>query len=227
MHLIDPDQLPEKERLDQATINNGLLTIERQRKPQIDLLDEPYCRSKVAWKVAMFSNAMAHRFISLADAVGLCWNNENAYWEFQQLLRKKVDPTDLDAIDALVMNYLFSTRDEEILKDHPELKARQVLSAIDLIDKTLIPHFRSHYDRLSERCHPNSLGHRALFSKLDRQTGIAAFQSRRDDSFVVPLKCALATCGMFKYAMDAIEDDVFRIANEHHLLRPSPLVGDL
>jgi hypothetical protein len=118
------------------------------------------------------------------------------------------------------MNCLFSTRDDEILKDRPELKARQVLKAIDLIDNTIIPHFRSHYDRLSEFCHPNSSGHRVLFSQLDQKTGITAFGSRATEDFITPVKCALGTGVVFKHAMASIDDDIKHFAAAHHAAHP-------
>jgi hypothetical protein len=160
---------------------------------------------------------MGHRFISLAEGVALSWNNSNVlsavlnaralvetvaiYWEFGGKFSKFARASDFEAVNGLATNYLFSTRDEEILKDAPELKARHVHNAIDLIDKTLIPHFRSHYDRLSEFCHPNSSGHRGLFSKLDYETGVTAFGSRVAEDFISPVTCALGTAVVFKHAM--------------------------
>jgi hypothetical protein len=185
MILIDEKMIPENERADLALVNAQLETVAARRLDLIDLLDEPYRRSKIAWKVAVFSNAMTHRFTSLAEGVALSWNNANVlsavlnaraivetaavYWEFGGQFSKLAKASDFGAVDSLATKYLFGTRDEDLLKEHPELKARQVLNAIDLVDKTIIPHFRSHYDRLSERCHPNSLGHRGLFSSLDKQ----------------------------------------------------------
>jgi hypothetical protein len=40
--------------------------------------------------------------------------------------------------------------------------------------------FRGHYDMLSERCHPNSLGHNFMFSKLDRTDGSVRFFDERE-----------------------------------------------
>jgi hypothetical protein len=209
MILIDETKIPEGERADLAVVNAELEAVATRRVDRIDLLEEPYRRSKIAWKIAQFSNAMAHRFISLAEGVALSWNSSNVlsavlnaramvettaiYWEFGGHFSKYSRALDFGAVDRLAMSYLFSTRDDEILKESPELKARQVLNAIDLIDKTIIPHFRSHYDRLSEFCHPNSLGHRGLFSQLDHKTGMTAFGSRSVEDFIVPVKCALGT----------------------------------
>jgi hypothetical protein len=141
------------------------------------------------------------------------------------VLSSQLRALDFGSIDALSMRYLFSTRDKEDLKKWPELKARQVLDAIDVIDKTLIPNFRSHYDRLSERCHPNSAGHRFLFSTLDRQTGLTAFGDDRDLRYISPLKCALGTAVVFKHALQLIEDDIKHLASAHHAASPSPLAG--
>jgi hypothetical protein len=214
MILIDETKIPEGERADLAEVNAELEAVAARRVDRTDLLEEPYRRSKIAWKIAQFSNAMTHRFIALAEGVALSWNNSNVlsavlnaramvettavFWEFGEQFSKYSSALDFGAVDRLAMSYLFSTRDDEILKESPELKARQVLNAIDLIDKTIIPHFRSHYDRLSEFCHPNSLGHRGLFSKLDRKTGMTAFGSRAVEDFIVPVKCALGTAVVFK-----------------------------
>lgn len=236
MIFIDASAVPEKDQSDIAIINSALKSVEGRRQNQIDCLDEPYIWSKIAWKVALFSNAMVYRFAAIADGTALSWNSNNAlsailnaralvetvavYWEFSRLLKKYVDAMDFEAIDSHVMHHLFSTRDEQILNDRPELKAKQVLNAIDAMDK-LIPHFRSHYDRLSERCHPNSAGHRVLFSALDRETGIAAFKTDRDDSFILPIKCALGTAGIFERAISSVESNIVTIAAAHRNAHPS------
>jgi hypothetical protein len=237
--LIDENLVPEDERADLVEINEQLQAVAARRKDRVDLFDHPYRFSKIAWKVAEFSNAMTYRFISLAEGVALSWNNSNAlsavlnaraivettaiYWEFGKQFSKFADALDFGAVDRLAMNYLFSTRDAELLEETPELKARQVLNAIDLIDKTLIPHFRSHYDRLSEFCHPNSLGHRGLFSKLDRETGITEFGSRALEDFIIPVKAALGTAIIFDHSSVQIEKRTEGFAHAHHAAHPSPL----
>lgn len=239
MILISEAAVPDNERADLAVVNAELEGLAAQRLYSIDPLEHPYNLSKIAWKVGMFSNAMCHRFVSLAEGVALSWNNANVlsavlnaraivettaiHWEFGEKFSKLARSLDFEAVDSLAMNYLFSTRDDEILKDAPELKARQVLNAIDLIDKTVIPHFRSHYDRLSEFCHPNSYGHRGLFSHLDHQTGVAAFGSKAIADFISPIKCALGTASVFADAKKSIDSNVEEFARSHHAASPSPL----
>lgn len=236
MILIDTNRLPEQERADLATVNAELESVAARRLDHIDLREDPFPQSKIAWKVALFSNAMCHRFISLAEGVALSWNNSNVlsavlnaramvettaiYWEFSRQFSRLAKERNFEAVDGLATNCLFSTRDDEIIKDKPELKARQVLNAVDLIDETIIPHFRSHYDRLSEFCHPNSSGHRVLFSQLDRETGITAFGPRAIEDFIVPVKCALGTGLIFKHAMAFIDEDIKDFASAHHAAYP-------
>src|SRR5262249_10573672 len=55
------------------------------------------------------------------------------------------------------------------LEENPD-----VVTYIDKLDRKL-EGFRGQYDRLSERCHPNSLGHNLMFSKLDRSDGTVEY----------------------------------------------------
>jgi hypothetical protein len=55
-------------------------------------------------------------------------------------------------------NVVFATRDEELLREFSDNRAANILSHIKKYDQKASD-FAGHYDRLSERCHPNSLGH--------------------------------------------------------------------
>lgn len=142
---------------------------------------------------------MAHRFVALAEGAAVSWNASNplsavlnarasmetfaSYYEFSKQLSDLVPVDDFEAIDNLTTKYLFGTRDEELLKEFPDLRARQILNSIDMVDKHVISGFRDHYETLSEFCHPNSFGHRGLFSSRDRQTGITNFETKGISSF--------------------------------------------
>jgi hypothetical protein len=237
MILIDETTVPESERSDLAKVNAELESIAAGRLHQIDLREEPYSSSKIAWKIALFSNSMAHRFVALAEGAAVSWNASNplsavlnarasmetfaSYYEFSKQLSNLVPVNDFEAIDNLITKCLFGTRDEELLKEFPDLRARQILNSIDMVDKTTIPGFRNHYDDLSEYCHPNSFGHRGLFSSRDRQTGVTTFEMKRD--FIVPLKAALGMAALFKRSMNSIDADLRNLARAHHAAHPSPL----
>ena len=73
----------------------------------------------------------------------------------------------------------FASPDPRWFKENPETKAGTVLDYIDVFDKRF-KGFRGHYDRLSERCHPNWLGHNFMFSKLDTSDGTVRFYDERE-----------------------------------------------
>lgn len=241
MILVDPNMVESAHRDDIVKLNSALEELAKRRIPSIDILNEPYRRSKITWKVAILSNAVTHRFVSLAEGAGLSWNNsiflsavlngramvETAafFWEFSKAFEKHAAGAEFAAADELVTKALFGTRDEELLEENPELKARQILNSIDAIDKHLLPGYRSHYDGLSEFCHPNSFGHRGIFSTTDYKTGIATFQSKGGDRFIHAVKCALSTSIVLKQSLDCVEGRLLAFANAHHAASPSPLVG--
>lgn len=242
MLVIDPATVPTSDQADVERLNIEIEALAERRLDRLDILDEPYRRSKIAWKIAVLSNAVAHRFVSLAEGLAISWNHEiflsailNAramvettafYWDFAERFGKLAPTLDFAAVDTLTMNSLFGTRDEELLQEHPEHKAQQILKAIDLIDKTLIQGFRGHYDGLSEFCHPNSFGHRGLFSTIDHKTGIATFQSKGGERFINAIKCALGTSVIMTMAFDRTLRALPAFAAAHHAASPSPLMGD-
>jgi hypothetical protein len=122
-----------------------------------------------------------------------------------------------------VTKNLFGTRDKQLLQEFPELDARQILKSIDLVDKKILAGFRSHYDALSEFCHPNSFGHRGLFSKIDQQTGITTFEMKGGDRFIVPIKAALGTAALFRQTTKSIGKDTVSLARAYHAVHPTPL----
>ncbi|TAI60321.1 hypothetical protein [Bradyrhizobium sp. Leo170] len=240
MILVDSTMVESAHRDEIGELNFGLEQLAKRRLAVIDIIEEPYRRSKIAWKVAMLSNAVTHRFISLAEGAALSWNDsiflsavlngramvETAafFWEFSKAFEKHAAASEFAAVDGLVTKALFGTRDEQLLEDNPELKARQILNSIDAIDKHLLPGYRSHYDGLSEFCHPNSFGHRGMFSTIDHKSGIATFQSKGGDGFIHAMKCALGTSAVLKLSLDSVEGRLLAFAHAHHAASPSPLV---
>jgi hypothetical protein len=237
--LISPTSIDPDDADDLASINSSLLALSLKRKTTIAILDDPLKKSKIAWKIAYLTNALLYRFVALADGTAGAWNSGNMlsailnaramietvaiFYDFAERLATFASKSDFSGMDALSMNRLFGTRDEDLLKDDPDLKAFQVLNAIDDVDKNLVPHFRSHYDRLSERCHPNSLGHRAMFSKLDQGTGVALFSDKFGHEYFAPIKCALGASDIFHYVLHKVELLIPTVAKAHDEISPSPL----
>jgi hypothetical protein len=80
--------------------------------------------------------------------------------------------------------------------------------------------FRGHYDMLSERCHPNSLGHNFMFSKLDRSDGTVRFYDEREPArngqmilgALVPLPLAESISARLDELIDKVSDLHHRVA---------------
>jgi hypothetical protein len=154
-----------------------------------------FLRSKIAWKLAVYQHALLHRIVALMDGVAVAWNNQctlsamlsaralmetlAVMAEFEQQVDRLLKEQDLGGLDTVGQNATFASRDPEWTKEYPETKAMNAVTYIDKLNKRF-EGFRGHYDRLSERCHPNSLGHNFMFSKLDTSDGGVRFYDERE-----------------------------------------------
>jgi hypothetical protein len=88
--------------------------------------------------------------------------------EFVRELLSCLAREDLGAMDDLVMNRTFATKDNDLLHDHPNLVATNALTFINKMGKHYGLPIRANYDSLSERCHPNSAGHHQMYSTTEK-----------------------------------------------------------
>jgi hypothetical protein len=155
----------------------------------------PFAQSKIAWKLAVYQHALLHRIVALMEGATVAWNSSctlSAILSARALMesiavmagleRRVADllsREDLGELDTFAMRATYASRDPEWIRDFPESKAVNVLTYIDQFDKRA-PGFRKHYDILSERCHPNSLGHNFMFATLDRSDGTVRFTEERE-----------------------------------------------
>lgn len=154
-----------------------------------------FARSKIAWKLATYQHSLLHRIVALYDGAALSWNSSStlsallaarALLETNAIFLNFADKTesmlkfgDLEGLNSSAQYGIFASRDSEWLKNAPEYQATNILKHIDYIDKR-VKGARSHYDRLSERCHPNMMGHHYMFGTLDRTDGTVRFKDERD-----------------------------------------------
>jgi hypothetical protein len=149
-----------------------------------------YERSRIAWKVANYAEAIRYRTVALADGAAQNWNGGNIlcaalcvravvetvaqlfYVKSGVAVALKLE--ELSDIDRIVEHGTFATRVEDALKDSPELKAQRISIWIDKLDREL-PGVRRHYNYLSDMIHPNYLGTFQFFASLDNATGTVSF----------------------------------------------------
>jgi hypothetical protein len=177
-----------------ADLNASLDRLNQLRALEINVAGH-FARSKIAWKLATYQHALLHRIVALMDGTAVSWNNRctlsailsaRALMETMAVMAAFEDGVanflaneNLAALNDLAQQGIFASRDPEWCKEYPETQAVSVLTYIDKFDKKAAG-FRKHYDALSERCHPNSLGHNFMFSKLDHSDGSVRYCDERE-----------------------------------------------
>ncbi|HMA70875.1 MAG TPA: hypothetical protein VKP67_05215 [Xanthobacteraceae bacterium] len=218
-----------------AKLNASLDRLDACRAIEINVSGH-FARSKIAWKLAVYQHGLLHRMVALMDGTAVAWNNRctlsailsaRALMEtfavmaaFADRVADSFAAKDLGALDALAQQGTFASRDWEWINEFPETKAVNVLTYIERVDKRA-PGFRGHYDILSERCHPNSLGHNFLFSKLDRSDGsVRFFDEREPGRNGQMILAALAVFPLVESIMTRLDDLIPKISDFHHRVAP-------
>lgn len=231
--FIWDDRLIEADRKLVGDLNTSLERLSGLRAVEINVLGK-FERSKIAWKLATYQHALLHRLIALMDGAAVAWNSgctlsamlsARALMEtFAVMVERRVarllKEEDLGSLDALAQNGIFASRDSEWIKENPELQAVSVLTYIDKFDK-IAEGFRGHYDMLSERCHPNSLGHNFMFSQLDRTDGTIRFCDERDPARNGKMiLAALAPLPLAESVTTHLDEMIEMVSDLHHRIAP-------
>jgi hypothetical protein len=233
--LLWDERLTEADKAQVAELNGALERINERRAIEINVSGH-FARSKIGWKLAVHQHGLLHRVVALMDGTAVAWNNRctlsailsaRALMEtlavmavFADRVADSFAAEDLGTLDALAQQGTFSSRDPEWLKEAPETKAVNVLTYIDKFDKRA-PGFRGHYDILSERCHPNSLGHNFMFSRLDRSDGpVRFFDERHPERNGQMILAGLAVFPLVETMMNQLDDLIPKVSDLHHRIAP-------
>jgi hypothetical protein len=233
--FANDDRLTEDDRKLVGELNASLDRLSGLRAVEIAVA-EKFLRSKIAWKLATYQHALLHRLVALTDGAAVAWNNRctlsamlsaralmetfAAMAEFERRLARLLKEEDLGGLDALAQNGIFASRDPDWISENPETQAVNVLTYVDKFDKRC-EGFRGHYDMLSERCHPNSLGHNFMFSTLDRTDGTVSYcderEPARNGQMIV---AALAPLPLVESMMAGLDESIERVSDLHHRVAP-------
>jgi hypothetical protein len=195
IELKAPSNLNEDDVKLVKEINGGLYRLRAQRVDQIKV-EGRLIESKLAWKLAVYREAVLWRIVALTESVALNWNCDNIVGTYlparalietsallldlEHELKKHVASRDIAALDALLNSRTFATRDKKWIEENPQSEAINILTLIDRMDKRTGSSIRTHYDLMSERCHPNYLGHHQLYGTLDVETGTTTFSETKN-----------------------------------------------
>ncbi len=233
--LIWDDRLTEADKELVARLNSSLDRLNGLRAVEINV-SGPFARSKIAWKLATYQHVLLHRIVALMDGAAVAWNNRctlsamlsaralmetfAVIAEFEARVDALFAQEDLSGLDALAQNGIFASRDPEWIKERPETKAVSVLTYVDKFDKCA-QGFRGHYDILSERCHPNSLGHNFMFAALDRSDGSVRFCDEREPQRNAEMiMAALAPLPLIESISARLDGLIIKISDLHHRIAP-------
>ncbi len=234
-HLVSDDSLAEDDKQLIGELNASLDRLTSMRAVEIKVSGK-FLRSKIAWKLATYQHALLHRLVALMDGAAVAWNNRctlscmlsaRAFMEtfaviaeFERQVVHLLKEENLGGLDALAQNGIFASRDPDWIKDNPGTLAVSVLTYINKFDKRA-EGFRGHYDMLSERCHPNSLGHNFMFSKLDRTDGTVRYSGEREPARNGEMiLAALAPLPLVESLSASLDELIMKVSDLHHRIAP-------
>ena len=224
------------QHVESHAINAGLDRLAARRKSTIEVVDH-FARSKLAWKLAVLQEALLYRVVALGRGAAVTWNTGNFLTcilavralvetvalsqDLAEQVQAHIDAADLASLSKLLDQQTFATRDEEWLSEHPDTRAVNILTLLDRFDRKRLPGVRRHYDRLSERCHPNSLGHPWMFSKLDTSDGTVNFSDltrvEADQIAIIPAALQIV---FFVLVLDQWDQQVMVVAEMQDRMDP-------
>jgi hypothetical protein len=241
MNLKEPNYFVLDDRLAESDVklvidlNTSLERLSGLRAIEITVSGK-FARSKIAWKLATYQHVLLHRLVALADGAASAWNNRctlsailsaralmetfAVMTEVDRRVERLLKDEDLDGLDWLAQNGIFASRDQQMIKDNPEIAAVSVLTYIDKTDK-IAEGFRGHYDTLSERCHPNAPGHSFMFSRVDRTDGTVRFCDEREPvRNAQMILAALAPLPLVESISARLDGLIEQVSDLHHRIAP-------
>lgn len=215
-------------------INAAIERLANRKRSKIEVVG-PLAKSKLAWKVAIFQEAILHRMVMLARGAADACNSGNILTgflasralmethvfadEFRDKLVALIQAEDLDEINKLVTNRLFASRDPEWILGAPNTRSVNILTFIDQFDKQA-PGFRRHYESLSERCHPNGLGHRQFFSEIESDRSVTFSDTKDRDNNIDHILTAVFLVCFFEKTIDVLDKAVLDLSDLQHRINP-------
>ena len=214
---------------DVERFNACLERLLKRRKSEV-VVSAPLTESKTAWKCAVLQQALLSRVTMLAGGCAEEWNSGNIVCSmlaaralletivvssfFHDEAENFVAANDIEAIEKLANEQLFSTKDERVIADGFGHKAKSILTYVDKFEKK-IPGLRDHYEFISEWCHPNGSGHLFTYGEINKLNGTVCFSEATPR--VKGIQGHIMACFMLvlfvEPIMDALDEIIPRVAS--------------
>jgi hypothetical protein len=204
-----------------ADVERYNLCLERllNRRQSEIIVCGPLVESKTAWKCAVLQQSLLYRVTMLASGCSNEWNGGNIVcsmlagralletialsYFIRDEAERFADAADIDGLEKLFNEQLFSTKDEGFIAGGFGHKAKSILTYVDKFEKK-IPGIREHYEFISEWCHPNGSGHLFTYGEINKLNGFARFAEVAP--FVKGVQGHLMSCFMLILFMESIMD---------------------
>ncbi|MBS0635492.1 MAG: hypothetical protein JSR37_08530 [Verrucomicrobia bacterium] len=183
--------------------------------------------SKPISKAQVLKGACAHRIYELSSSVYTClgrgemisaivlfraiMETESLFLAAHKLMAKAVSTKDTKDLTKFLTNALTGTRLPDLQKTYGLPDA---INCLTLIQKTAknVSHYDDHYTRLCEFVHPNGLGIRTPYVKIDHRKMTAIYSKSSQnvpESIVLPLligtiKLFINTHDQFEHALESL-----------------------
>jgi hypothetical protein len=221
---------------DVRRFNAALRSLQKCRKTKVERTGH-LAASKIAWKAAVLQQALLYRVIELGAGCAKMWNLGNVLCsviaaralletialilDFEAKLQSHAAANNFEAMDSLITSNTFATRSDDLIAEHPELEAKNVLTYIDRLGKK-VPGIRTHYLHLCEWSHPNGIGHYFTFGTLDHETGTVAFSTKKlyDKNLLNHVLAVYLMIGLIVSAMERLDALIIRISEAHSVAFP-------
>jgi hypothetical protein len=175
-----------------ASDNNAVLARLQARRRDVVAREGGPLRAKVAWKVAVFEQAVLYRVVLLAEGAAQAWNAGNPFASAfcargllaaaaglaasAARLRTLVEAGDLGAIDNFIMDAGFANALEGTGDPSSQASDTHLAGLITAAEPT-IRGIRARYDALTALCDPAAIGQSRFFATLDKTGTEARFSA--------------------------------------------------
>lgn len=174
--------------------------------------------------------------VDICDGSIACWESRNnlsaiilgrAAVETAATIRTFVADTekalaaeDLSALNTIAMRLLFGGK-SAFWKIDPTLEARNVLTAIQRLERTELPGLLHHYESLSEIAHPNSQGQHQFYSETDKENIVVGFsRTKRLSIGILKLSASLGSVRWSESSLWKLKQLIDDIANLQDRIQP-------
>lgn len=195
-------------------------------------------KSKVAWKIAVLSQAYLYRLHELGESCAIAWNNQHyiasltlarsiietgvVFCDFDENIKRGLEQKNLDFLNDSVMKKTFSTRIEELVGDEENFKATNILTFIKKKESE-IPGLEALYHNLSDCAHPNQFGHFQHYGDLDHSNGTVTFTNGKFlKAKFQSIVCAFFLIELGFHAHKRIQENIEKVSELQHQINPVP-----